>query len=159
MDKSKIYNNQSQYNLNKKDNKKNKDNETKNKGENKNLNIENKSDSNFQDLYKELSNINNNKEDKNNNEETLEQKVIFILDKLDNLINQNEKLILFQYLFNFFNAILTEIKTFSQKTIKRYIDIHIENLKENDSNLIEQILKNLMRMIFYLKDIFTMYDI
>ena len=159
MDKSKIYNNQSQYNLNKKDNKENKDNETKNKGENKNLNIENKSDSNFQDLYKELSNINNNKEDKNNNEETLEQKVIFILDKLDNLINQNEKLILFQYLFNFFNAILTEIKTFSQKTIKRYIDIHIENLKENDSNLIEQILKNLMRMIFYLKDIFTMYDI
>ena len=78
----------------------------------------------------------------------MEQKVIFILDKLDNLIIQNEKLILFQYLFNYFNMILTEIKTFSQSTIRRYIDIHIENLKQNDSNLVEQVIKNLMRMIY-----------
>ena len=114
---------------------------------------------NIQDLYKELSNTTTSIEKEELNNENLEQKIIFILDKLDNLININEKLILFQYLFNYCNLIFAEIKEFSQSTIKRYIEIHIENLKENDSNLVEQIIKNLMRMIFYLNDIFTTYDI
>ena len=114
---------------------------------------------NFQDLYKELSNTTTSIENEELNNENLEQKIIFILDKLDNLINLNEKLILFQYLFNYCNLIFAQIKTFSQSTVKRYIEIHIENLKENDSNLVEQIIKNLMRMIFYLNDIFTTYDI
>ena len=163
MNKNKINNIQRQNNINKKDIKKNKEyifNKSKNRDENKNSQRENNSDSkNLQDLYKELSNIDNTNEGNINKEESLEQKVIFILDKLDNLINQSEKLILFQYLFNYFNMILTEVKSFSQSTIKRYIDIHIENLKENDSNLVEQVIKNLMRMIFYLKDIFTTYEI
>ena len=161
-DKTKIYNIKTvekMKNNNKIDNNKNDTNIIK---KSKNTKFENKIE-NFQDLYNELSNINTKTNNKNDeeilNNENLEQKVIFILDKLDNLIIQNEKLILFQYLFNHFNMILTEIKTFSQSTIRRYIDIHIENLKQNDSNLVEQVIKNLMRMIFYLKDIFSTYDI
>ena len=105
------------------------------------------------------NNIINKKEEIISNNESIEDKINAIIDKLDNLINQNEKLILFQYLFNYFNATLQEIKNFEQNTIKRYKDIHIENLKENDKNLVEQILKNLMRMIFYMNQIFNTYDI
>ena len=168
--KNSIINNFNKYYLNKKDNKKaneNKPNNNKNKTdktESKNVTSEYKSENNnYQELYNELSNTNVTSSTKNEEQkikdETEEQRVIAILDKLDNLINQSEKLIFFQYLFNHFNMILKEIKTFSQSTIKRYIDIHIENLKENEPNLIEQVLKNLMRMIFYLNDIFSTYDI
>ena len=167
MDKPKNKGNKNKHNINKKVTRKNKEkiyNRTKEKPENTNYNSGNKlENNNLEDLYNELSNTkstdNTQKEEQIINGETLEQKVILILNKLDNMINQNEKLILFQYLFNYFNTILTEIKTFSSSTIKRYRDIHIENLKENDANLVEQILKNLMRMIFYLNDIFTIYDI
>ena len=157
--------NQSDYNLNKKENKNNNpnifENETNPRENNNIANLDNKT--NLQELYNELSNTNsttNRNEDSNiNNNETIEQKVIVILNKLDNLINPNDKLIFFQYLFNYFNTILTDIKSFSQNTIKKYKDIHIDNLKENDSNLVEQVIKNLMRMIFYLNNIFTIYDI
>ena len=154
--------NQEKNNLNKNDIKKNRGfnifNKDKERNDKKKLKLDNKIENiNYQDLYDELSNI--NAVDKNDGEETSEQKTIVILDKLDNLINQNEKLIIFQYLFNYFNIIVKEVKSFSQSTIKRYIDIHLENLKENDSNLVEQVLKNIMRMIFYLNDIFTNYDI
>ena len=157
--------NQSDYNLNKKENKNNNpnifENETNPRENNNNANLDNKT--NLQELYNELSNTNsttNRNEDSNiNNNEKIEQKVIVILNKLDNLINPNDKLIFFQYLFNYFNTILTDIKSFSQSTIKKYKDIHIDNLKENDSNLVEQVIKNLMRMIFYLNNIFTIYDI
>ena len=173
MEKSKINkNNPSQFNLNKKDNKKTNSfilQKIKNTSisfeNNNNTNGENNSEkNNLQNLYNELSNSNvstNRNEDSNlnSNSETLEQKVVVILDKLDNLIDPNDKLIFFQYLFNYFNTILTDIKSISQNTIKKYKDIHIENLKENDSNLVEQVIKNLMRMIFYLNDIFTIYDI
>ena len=174
MEKSKINkNNPSQFNLNKKDNKKT-NSFILQKIKNTSISIENTKNStngesnseknNLQNLYNELSNSNvstNKNEDSNlnSNSETLEQKVVVILDKLDNLIDPNDKLIFFQYLFNYFNTILTDIKSISQSTIKKYKDIHIENLKENDSNLVEQVIKNLMRMIFYLNDIFTIYDI
>ena len=113
------------------------------------------------------NNVNNNslvdknykKEENLLSNESIEDKINAIIDKLDNLMNQNEKLILFQYLFNYFNSTLQEIKTFSPNTIKRYINIHIENLKENDKNLVEQIIKNLMRMIFYMNYIFNTYEI
>ena len=159
-------NNQNQYSLNKKYNKNTNSNPVQNITntiENNNTNEDNKTE--LQDLYNELSNTNsttNKNEDSNiniNNSEILEQKVIVILNKLDNLINPNDKLIFFQYLFNYFNNILKDIKSFSQSTIKKYKDIHIDNLKENDSNLVEQVIKNLMRMIFYLNNIFTIYDI
>ena len=175
--KAKVYNNktmeqikynitnQNQYNLNKKDNKNNNpnpfENVTNSRENNNNTNIDNKT--NLQELYNELSNTNsttNRNEDSNmSNNETIEQKVVVILNKLDNLINPNDKLIFFQYLFNYFNTILADIKSFSQNTIKKYKDIHIDNLKENDSNLVEQVIKNLMRMVFYLNNIFTIYDI
>ena len=105
------------------------------------------------------NNINNKSEENILNKESIEDKINAIIDKLDNIMNQNEKIILFQYLFNHFNATLQDIKNFSPNTIKRYINIHIENLKENDKNLIEQIIKNLMRMIFYMNYIFNTYEI
>ena len=106
-----------------------------------------------------LVNNNNKKEENLLDNEYIEDKINAIIDKLDNLMNQNEKLILFQYLFNYFNSTLQKIKTFSPNTIKRYINIHVENLKENDKNLVEQIIKNLMRMIFYMNYIFNTYEI
>ena len=148
-------------------NKNNKNNEDKkynysfNKpSKNNNINKDKKIKNN-QELYDEINQMSSDKKNEELilNNEDLEQKLNFIIDKLDNLINQNEKLILFQYLFNYFNSIFTEIKNFSNDTIRRYIDIHIDNLKENDTNLLEQVIKNLMRMIFYLKDIFSSYDI
>ena len=137
-----------------------------NKTLNNNKDKDKKIESN-RELYDEInamsSNINNNNDYTNDelimNNQNLEEKLNIMIDKLDNLLNQNEKLILFQYLFNYFNMIFIEIKNFSKNTIKRYLDIHIENLKENDSDLVEQVIKNLMRMIFYLKDIFSIYDI
>ena len=124
---------------------------------NKNINNIDKNNSNNN---KNITNNNNDKTEENLlYKESIEDKINVIIDKLDNLINQNEKLILFQYIFNYFNSTLQEIKTFSPNTIKRYIDIHIENLKENDKNLVEQVIKNLMRMIFYMNHIFNTYEI
>ena len=126
INKNKNYNIQNQNNIYKKDIKKNKEyifNKSKNRDENKNSQREINSDNkNLQDLYKELSNIDNTNEDNINSEESLEQKVIFILDKLDNLINQSEKLILFQYLFNYFNMIQGNKNFFPKynKKIYRY---------------------------------------
>lgn len=133
----------------------------------------NKKDLKKNNLMKSTNNSNidsliNNALNNNNNEnqsykkqpESIENKIITIIDKLDTLINQNEKLLLFQYLFNYFNPTLQEINNFSQNTIKRYIDIHIENLKEIDNKaLVEQVIKNLMRMIFYMNKIFNTYEI
>lgn len=107
-----------------------------------------------------VNNDNNDNNEKNIlSNESIEQKINTIIDKLDNLINQNEKVILFQYLFNHFNLTLKEIKNLSPNSIKRYIDIHIENLKENYKTLVEQVIKNLMRMIFYMNQIFNSYEI
>ena len=132
-------------------------NNMNNKLSNNNNYFNNNNNSN--NLNNNSNNLNNNKENNLLNNETIEEKINVIIDKVDNLINQNEKLILFQYLFNYFNSTLNNIKTFSKNTIKRYIDIHIENLKENDKNLVEQIIKNLMRMIFYMSQIFNTYEI
>ena len=128
-----------------------------NKKENNKNNLINSNNINIDNFINNT--LNNNNNNMNNNNESIQDKVNVILDKLDNLINQNEKLILFQYLFNYFNSILQEIDSFSHNTIKRYIDIHIENLKENDKNLVEQVIKNLMRMIFYMNKIFNTYSI
>ena len=116
---------------------------------------------NYDNFINSLINIDDNDDKKDilKSKESTEEKVNVIIDKLDNLINENEKLILFQYLFNYFNAILKDIKNFSPNTKKRYIDIHLDNLKETDKNLIEQVMKNLMRMIFYLHQIFDRYEI
>ena len=128
-----------------------------NKSNNKNVNLIS-SGNYLNDALNNTNPINKNDENLLNNE-SIEEKIKIIIDKLDNLINQNEKLILFQYLFNYFNSTLNEINNFSSNTVKRYIEIHIENLKENDKNLVEQVIKNLMRMIFYMNNIFNTYEI
>jgi len=140
-------------------------NKSNNKKDSKNNNLmKSTNNSNIDSLISNALNNNNinnndNQSDKKN-PESIEDKIITIIDKLDTLINQNEKLLLFQYLFNYFNSTLQEINNFSQNTIKRYIDIHIENLKEIDNKaLVEQVIKNLMRMIFYMNKIFNTYEI
>ena len=140
-------------------------NKSNNKKDSKNNNLmKSTNNSNIDSLISNALNNNNinnndNQSDKKN-PESIEDKIITIIDKLDTLINQNEKLLLFQYLFNYFNSTLQEINNFSQNTIKRYIDIHIENLKEIDNKaLMEQVIKNLMRMIFYMNKIFNTYEI
>ena len=139
-------------------------NKSNNKKDSKKNNLlQSTNNSNIDSLINNTLNNNNNNNDIQSDKklpESIEDKIITIIDKLDTLINQNEKLLLFQYLFNYFNSTLQEINNFSQNTIKRYIDIHIENLKEIDNKaLVEQVIKNLMRMIFYMNKIFNTYEI
>ena len=139
-------------------------NKSNNKKDSKKNNLmQSTNNSNIDSLINNALNNNiNNNDDQSDKKlpESIEDKIITIIDKLDTLINQNEKLLLFQYLFNYFNSTLQEINNFSQSTIKRYIDIHIENLKEIDNKaLVEQVIKNLMRMIFYMNKIFNTYEI
>ena len=79
--------------------------------------------------------------------------------QLNICINIKEKLSLFQYLFNSFNDILKDVDNISASTLRQFVDIHIENIILEDKTLTEQIIKNLMRMIFYMKQIFTSNDI
>ena len=163
-DWTKTYNHRKNNNFNNNVTKKEKINPKTNtyhfsKSNNKNVNLTSSDEYINNTLNKNNSSINNKIDENLLNNESIEDKINMIIDKLDNLINQNEKLILFQYLFNYFNSTLNEIKNFSPNTIKRYIEIHIENLKENDKNLVEQVIKNLMRMIFYMNNIFNTYEI
>ena len=97
----------------------------------------------------------------NNNkiEEKTEDKMNNNINKIENLNNINEKINYFQYFYNDFNNIYNEIDKINPKTIKKMIDIHIENLTESNKDLITQLIKNLMKMFFYTKDIFTEFDI
>ena len=109
--------------------------------------------------------FNNTNLTKTNNDnifnQPMEQKIQILINKLDNIINSKEKLLIFQYLFNNFNEVLKDYNknNISQNTLKKYVDIHIENLKENDKILLEQIIKNLMRMVFYMNQVFDIYEI
>ena len=121
--------------------KKNSDNNNYNKNINKNISSNN--------------NINNNKSFKIN---TMEEKIILLLKKLNMTNSLNDKLLVFQYLFNDFNQILNEINNISIDTRRKFVDTHVEYLSESDKYLVEQIIKNLMRMIFYLNQIFNDSD-
>ena len=91
--------------------------------------------------------------------EKTEDKIINNINKIESTDITEKKAIFFQYFYNDFTNILNEINLISKQTIKNMIDIHIENLTESDKNLVSQILKNLMKMIFYMKNIFNDYDI
>ena len=88
-----------------------------------------------------------------------EEKIIILIKKLDETTNKNDKLLVFQYLFNDFPQILNDINNFSEVSIRKFIDIHIEFLGEEEKSLVTQVIKNLMRMIFYMNHIFNNYDI
>ena len=57
-----------------------------------------------------------------------EEKILILIKKLDETNNINDKLLVFQYLFNDFTQILNDIKNFSEVSIRKFIDIHIEFL-------------------------------
>ena len=91
--------------------------------------------------------------------EKTEDKIINNINKIESTDITEKKAIFFQYFYNDFTNILNEINLISKQTIKNMIDIHIENLTESDKNLVSQILKNLMKMVFYMNNIFNDYDI
>lgn len=70
-----------------------------------------------------------------------------------------DKLFGFEYFYNNFNKIYSELGTISKPTIKRLIEIHIENLTESNKNLIIQIMKNLIKFFFYINTIFIEFEI
>ena len=110
-------------------------------------------DNNFD--YIQNNNYINSEEDKNSIEYKLSEKIkqLYIIN------NIKEKLSIFQYLFNSFNEILKDVNNISALTLRQFVDIHIEYIIFEDKALTEQIIKNLMRMIFYMKQIFTSNDI
>ena len=116
----------------------------------KKLNI---NDNNFG--YIKKNNYVNSEEDKDSIEYKLTEKIkqLYICN------NVKEKLNIFQYLFNSFNEILKDVNNISALTLRQFVDIHIEYIIFEDKSLTEQIIKNLMRMIFYMKQIFTSNDI
>ena len=88
-----------------------------------------------------------------------EEKVLILIKKLDETKNDNDKLLVFQYLYNDFKQILKDIKYFSEVSIRKFIDKHVEYLNNEEKNITSQVIKNLMRMIYYMKDLFNKYDI
>ena len=102
---------------------------------------------------------NNVKEIFNINKNSIEY---ILIDKINQLLmynNTKEILKIFQYLFNSFNNIYQDANNLSDITLRQFVDIHIEYIIYEDKPLTEQIIKNLMRMIFYMKQIFTCNDI
>ena len=88
-----------------------------------------------------------------------EEKLLILIKKLDETKNENDKLLVFQYLYNDFKQILKDINYFSEVSIRKFIDKHIEYLHSEEKKLISQVIKNLMRMIYYMKNLFNKYDI
>ena len=88
-----------------------------------------------------------------------EEKILILIKKLDETKNDSDKLLVFQYLYNDFKQILKEINYFSEVSVRKFIDKHIEYLHSEEKNIVSQVIKNLMRMIYYMKNFFNKYDI
>ena len=102
---------------------------------------------------------NNNYISEAQNKESMEYKLTEKIKQLYIYNNVREKLYIFQQIFNSFNDILQNIKNISALTLRQFVDIHIEYIVFDDKALTEQIIKNLMRMVYYMKQIFTSNDI
>ena len=102
---------------------------------------------------------NNNYIDNEQDKESMEYKLTEKIKQLYIYNNVREKLYIFQHIFNSFNDILNDINNISALTLRQFVDIHIEYIIFEDKALTEQIIKNLMRMIYYMKQIFTSNDI
>ena len=133
-------------------------------------NQNNKNNNNLQNNQNNINdvNINNYIENNNNindnfniniNKDSMEYKLIEKINQLSLYNNTKEKLKIFQYLFNSFSEILTDVNNISDITLRQFVDVHIEYIIYEDKQLTEQIIKNLMRMIFYMTQIFTSDDI
>ena len=101
----------------------------------------------------------NNYIDEVQDKESMEYKLTEKIKQLYKYNNIREKLYIFQHIFNSFNDILKDINNISALTLRQFVDIHIEYIILEDKPLTEQIIKNLMRMIYYMKQIFTSHDI
>lgn len=125
---------------------------------NSNINTSNNYHNDNNNLTK--NNILNPPNNKNNRKKTqTEEKILILVKKLDETTNANDKLLVFQYLFNDFTQILNDINKFSEVSIRKFIDIHIEFLGSEEKSLVSQVIKNLMRMVFYMNQIFNNYDL
>ena len=93
------------------------------------------------------------------NKTQTEEKLLILIKKLDESKNDSDKLLVFQYIYNDFKQILKEINYFSEVSIRKFIDKHIEYLNNEDKGIVSQVIKNLMRMIYYMKNVFNKYDI
>ena len=102
---------------------------------------------------------NNNYISEAQDKENMEYKLTEKIKQLYIYNNVREKLYIFQQIFNSFNDILQNIKNISALTLRQFVDIHIEYIVFDDKALTEQIIKNLMRMVYYMKQIFTSNDI
>ena len=133
--------------------------------------INNNNKNNDSCVKKNINNINinnyieNNQNSINDNfninidKDSMEYKLIERINQLSLYNNNKEKLKIFQYLFNSFNDILQDVNNISDITLRQFVDIHIEYIVYEDKQLTEQIIKNLMRMIFYMTQIFNSNDI
>ena len=102
---------------------------------------------------------NNNYISEAQDKESMEYKLTEKIKQLYIYNNVREKLYIFQQIFNSFNDILQNIKNISALTLRQFVDNHIEYIVFDDKALTEQIIKNLMRMVYYMKQIFTSNDI
>lgn len=91
--------------------------------------------------------------------EKLETQINRYISKIEMSEVIQDKLFGFEYFYNNFNKIYSELGTISKPTIKRLIEIHIENLTESNKNLIIQIMKNLIKFFFYINTIFIEFEI
>ena len=137
----------------------NSNNYTQNKQQTNNISTINKTNnSNINNYIQNNSNINDNF-NININKDSMEYKIIDKINQLSIYNNIKEKIKIFQYLFNSFNDILTDVNNISDITLRQFVDVHIEYIIYEDKALTEQLIKNLMRMIFYMTQIFTSNDI
>ena len=88
-----------------------------------------------------------------------EEKLLILIKKLDETKNDNDKLLVFQYLYNDFKQILNDINDLSEISIRKFINKHIEYLHSEENGIVSQVIKNLMRMIYYMKKVITKDDI
>jgi len=124
---------------------------------NNNINSSNNYNNDSNNLSK--NNIINSAKKNNKKKTQTEEKILILVKKLDETSNVNDKLLVFQYLFNDFTQILNDISKFSEVSVRKFIDIHIEFLGAEEKSLVSQIIKNLMRMVFYMNQIFNSYDL
>ena len=108
---------------------------------------------NYKPMFKGVPNI------KLINNESIENNINNYISKLSIENDINEKLKIFQYFFNNFQDIIKEYNNFSKETLRKFIDAHIKNLKDNDLGLNEQIIKNLIKIFFFLVEILNSDDI
>ena len=155
----KSVNNTNQKNNN--NNYNNNDNNTINSNAQKNQNNKNHNN-NSVSTNNYIQSNNNNINDNFNiniNKDSMEYKLIERINQLNMYNNNKEKLKIFLYMFNSFNDILQDVNNISDITLRQFVDIHIEYIIYEDKPLTEQIIKNLMRMIFYMTQIFNSNDI